>query len=131
MIEERLKNRTLAGAAPVEQAHPDDDTITAFVEARLAADESLPVVSHLISCGVCRRMTAQLVRLESELDENDSLTPVSETPGGIGSFLDRLASRLIPQVEEDAVFAYQNPETTPEPATADDSEAVKDDKSAP
>jgi len=115
MIQERLRARTLAESTDVVLGtHPDEDTICAFVEARLRTDESLPVVSHLIACGVCRRATAQLLRLESQLDANDDSTDDSsvfeERPGRLRLFLDGLASRLTPS-SEDAVFAYQNPVT--------------------
>lgn len=110
MIQERLRVRTRAESTDVAlDAHPDDDTICAFVEGLLGADESMPVVSHLIACGVCRRATAQLVRLEFQLDEDDDLG-LEESPGRLRLFLDGLASHITPS-EEDAVFAYQNPLT--------------------
>lgn len=110
LIQERLTAHAQAESNDVALgAHPDEDTICAFVEARLGAEESSPVVSHLIACGVCRRATAQLVRLESQLDENDDFA-LEESPGRQRLFLDGLASRITPS-EEDAVFAYQNPLT--------------------
>ena len=88
--------------------HPDEDTITAFVESRLRAEESSSVVSHLIACGGCRRMTAQLARLQTELDESDDASG-AEPSNRLEAFLGGLASRLAPS-EGDVVFAYQNPE---------------------
>lgn len=133
MIQERLRARTLSESTNVPlSAHPDEDTISAFVEGRLETDESSPVVSHLIACGVCRRATAQLVRLESQLDDKDDSTLVEESPGRLRSFLDGLASTMIPSSEEDAVFAYQNPVTdAKEDATAEpapDSDGKRDDE---
>ena len=110
LIQERLRARTLAESPDVSLSpHPDEDIICAFVEARLDTDESIPVISHLVACGVCRRATAQLVRLESQLDENDDFA-LEESPGRLGLFLDGLASRITPS-DENAVFAYQNPST--------------------
>lgn len=136
MIQERLRARSLADSTDVAlSAHPDEDTVSAFVEARLGADESLPVVSHLIACGVCRRATAQLVRLESQLDENDDSTVLEESPGRLRLFLDGLASSMIPSSEEDAVFAYQNPVTDAGPdatrESASDSESPGEDEEPP
>lgn len=135
MIQERLRIQTLAESTGVALgAHLDEDTMCAFVEARLGMDESLPVVSHLIVCGVCRRTTAELVRLESQLDENDDSAVFEEGPGRLRLFLDGLASRIIPSSEEDAVFAYQDPvtaavqEATTEPPS--DSETPAEDKEA-
>ena len=96
------------------QKHLDEDTVTAFVEARLEEAEYVSAVSHLVDCGECRRTTAQLVRLEFELDESNEGVPFEESSSRISSFLSGLASNLIPSTEEDAVFAYQNPESEAE-----------------
>jgi len=133
MIQERLRARTLDESTDVTRgAHPDEDTICAFVEARLSADESLPVISHLIACGVCRRATAQLARLEYQLDENDDFA-VEESSGRLRLFLDDLASRITPP-DEHVVFAYQNPITDEgQDATAEfsDSASRKEDEEPP
>ena len=133
LIQERLRARTLAESLDVTlSAHPDDDIICAFVEARLDADESIPVISHLIACGVCRRATAQLVRLESQFDENDDFA-VEESTGRLRLFLDGLASRITPS-DENAVFAYQNPSTDAgQDATTEssDSESPQEDEEPP
>ena len=55
-------------------------------------------------------MTAQLIRLESRFDPRDDST-VAEGPGRVRLFLERLAARVTPSFEEEAVFAYQNPAT--------------------
>jgi hypothetical protein len=44
--------------------HLDDDLLSAFVEGRLGDAESKPVTTHLVDCGFCRNVTAELVRLE-------------------------------------------------------------------
>ena len=133
MIQERLRARTLAESTDATpSAHPDEDIICAFVEARLGADESLPVISHLIACGVCRRATAQLVRLEDQLNESDDFAP-KESSGRLRLFFDDLASRITP-TDEHAVFAYQNPITDEgQDATAEssDSESRKEDEEPP
>jgi hypothetical protein len=106
MIHHRLK--TYAEVEALD-AHPDEDTICAFVEGRLEEAGSSQMVSHLIACGSCRHTTAQLTRLDSQINaENDS--PLREEgPGRVRLLLEGLASRLIPSSEEDVVFAYQNP----------------------
>jgi hypothetical protein len=94
------------------EAHPDEDTICAFIEGRLAEAGSLQMVSHLIACGSCRRTTAQLSRLDSQVNvAYDS--PLEEAgPGRLRLLLEGLASRVLPEPEEDVVFAYQNPPET-------------------
>ncbi len=123
LIEQRLRARSVAEAAAMN-THPDENTITAFVEARLGAEEYGPVVSHLIECGVCRHTTAQLVRLESELGETDESTSFDDQPSRLSSFINGLVSHIVPASNEDTVFAYQNPESdesteSPSPAEED------------
>lgn len=132
MIQERLRAQTLAELPDVTlSAHPDEDIIGAFVEARLGADETRPLISHLIACGVCRRATAQLVRLESQLDEKDDFA-LEESSGRLRLFLDDLASRITPSA--DAVFAYQDPATDEgqdAAAESSDSESRREDREPP
>jgi hypothetical protein len=116
MIHERLKAR-LATESPSVETHLDEDAICAFVEGRLEEAEVSPVVSHLIACTPCRHTTAQLIRLGSQFDTETELTALEESPGRMRLLLDRLASRLAPSFEEDAVFAYQEPEAESAQAT--------------
>jgi len=114
MIDQRLRNRAAdesAAAATLE--HIDEDAICAFVEGRLEEAEAAPVVSHLIVCASCRHATALLIRFESQVEAENDPTPV-ESPGRVRLLLERMAAGLT--LEEDAVFAYQNPEPdqTPE-----------------
>jgi len=106
MIHHRLK--TYAEVLTLD-AHPDEDTLCAFVEGRLEEPGSSQMVSLLIACGSCRHTTAQLSRLDSQISaENDS--PLQdEGLGRVRLLLEGLASRVIPSSEEDVVFAYQNP----------------------
>ena len=121
MIHERLKAR-LSAESPALETHLDEDAICAFVEGRLEEAESSPVVSHLIACASCRQTTTQLIRLGSEFDAENELTVLEESPGRVRVFLERLSSSLTPSFEEDAVFAYQEPEP------AQDTESVTESK---
>ena len=110
MIDHRLKS--LSEAEPLtlpSGSHLDEDTISAFVEGRLGTTESKPVLSHLTACGPCRRASAQLVRLENQIDAESPSAAVEEEPGRLRAFLSNLPS-LVPSAEEEVVFAYQNPE---------------------
>jgi hypothetical protein len=106
MIHHRLKTYTEVEAL---DAHPDEDTICAFVEGRLEEAGSSQMVSHLIACGSCRHTTAQLTRLDSQINEGNDLPLQAEGPSRMRSMLEDLTSRVIPSSEEDVVFAYQNP----------------------
>jgi hypothetical protein len=109
MIDQRLKARTSDDSAAPLGAHVDEDAICAFVEGRLDDAEASPVISHLITCSSCRHETALLIRFESRFESENDPTPV-EGPGRVRLLLERLAAGLAPSVEEDAVFAYQDPE---------------------
>jgi len=129
MIHERLKAR-LATESPSLETHLDEDAICAFVEGRLEEAESAPVISHLIACAPCRQTTAQLVRFDSQFDPENELTPLEDSPGRVRLLLDRLAARLAPPFEEDAVFAYQDPSAEPDhgsEVTAESKPETKDD----
>lgn len=106
-----------AGAYPAG-THLDEDALSAFVEGRLGEREAAPIISHLVSCNSCRRFTAELARLDSELGPDElSAAPPPEEPGRIRRLLDRLASHVLP--ESDEVFAYHAPADDFEPKTDD------------
>ena len=110
LIDRRLKTRLVAEAVVAHfDDHLDEDAISAFVEGRLEEAESSSLISHLVQCSSCRYTTAQLVRLESQFDPEIEAS-AEESPGRVRSFIESLAARITPSFEEDAVFAYQNPE---------------------
>jgi hypothetical protein len=106
MIHHRLKTYTEVEAL---DAHPDEDTVSAFLEGQLDEAGSSQMVSHLIACGSCRHTTAQLTRLDSPINAEDDSTLKDEGLGRVRLLLEGLASRVMPSSEEDVVFAYQNP----------------------
>jgi hypothetical protein len=118
MVEERLKTRSLLASEMAVDSHLDDDTISAFVEARLSEVEATPVIAHLVVCGSCRRTTAQLVRLESDEDDEPEQVMTDESPGPLRLLFEDLTAGLARPAAEDVVFAYQNPESN-----ADDQDA--------
>jgi anti-sigma factor RsiW len=112
MIHQHLLQRADIGppvVAYLASAHLDEDALSAFVEGRLSDTESAPLIQHLVACNSCRRFTAELVRLESEIGSGEVSAPVppSTEPGRIRSLLEKLAARVLP--ESDEVFAYHAP----------------------
>jgi len=107
LIHQRLNSFSNAEVVPVSDSHLDEDTIAAFVEARLGAHVSQTLVSHLVACKSCRRESAQLIRLESQI-QNVAEANLSEEPNRLSAFLESLRPSM-PVVGEDVVFAYQNP----------------------
>jgi len=106
MIHHRLKTYTEVEAL---DAHPDEDTVSAFLEGQLDEAGSSQMVSHLITCGSCRHTTAQLTRLDSQINTENDSPLTDEGLGRVRLLLEGLASRVMPSSEEDVVFAYQNP----------------------
>jgi hypothetical protein len=127
LIHERLNCPPDVAAAIHSEAHLDEDALGAFVEGRLREAESAPIVSHLLACGSCRSASARLIRLESLLTSDDEVTTPEEGPSRLRQWLDALASQVVPSSGEDAVFAYQNPDTDQE---ADDLSKPKQNDSA-
>lgn len=110
LIHERLNYPAEVEATIPSEAHLNEDALGAFVEGRLREDESAPIVSHLLACGSCRSASARLIRLESFLTTDDEVTIPEESPSRLRQFLDELAAQVVPSSDEDAVFAYQNPD---------------------
>lgn len=104
LLDVRLKARLRAAAEAAN--HPDDDVINAFVEGQLDDSESGSLVSHLIACGSCLHLTAQLIRLQPETEEVEATREAE--PGPLQRFFDRLSIGVMPPADEDVVFAYQD-----------------------
>ncbi|HEV7843283.1 MAG TPA: hypothetical protein VGO69_06270 [Pyrinomonadaceae bacterium] len=132
MIHQHLQRNAMVTPPLVTDVHLDEDALSAFVEGRLTEQESAPVIQHLVGCGFCRRATAQLIRLESEVGSTDvgASEATQDEPGRIRTLLDDLASRVLPQAEGDTVFAYHAPaeDFKPKSETAtSDSSSEKDE----
>jgi hypothetical protein len=109
IVHAHLRRASLAPTSPVG-GHLDEDALSAFVEGRLSETESAPFIKHLVSCTSCRHITAQLVRLDTELSGHEtSVTASTEEPGRIRRLLADLAERVLPSTEDNAVFAYHAP----------------------
>lgn len=124
MVHEHLRHgRASFAARSTAGAHLDEDALSAFIEGRLNELESTPVVRHLVSCASCRHITAQLIRLDTDLSASEApihMPASSEEPGRIRRLLENLASRVLPSTGDDEVMAYHAP--------ADDFEQKEEDK---
>lgn len=117
----RLIGAYLTRKASLEQpavasfGHLDEDAFNAFVEGRLSEAQAVPYVSHLVQCGFCRHITAELARLQTELGNESVSQAIPQTagspePGRIRRLLESLAARVVPSMDDNAVFAYHEPE---------------------
>jgi anti-sigma factor RsiW len=110
IIAQRLKSVAASELSnATTSSHVDEDLIAAFVEGRLTDAECQPVLSHLAACGLCRRTSAQFVQLENQIDAETSPATADEEPGRLEALLARLRS-AVPSLNEEAVFAYEEPE---------------------
>jgi hypothetical protein len=115
MIDQRLRSGPPAETVVLaSRSHLDEDLLSAFVESNISDSESSVIVSHLISCASCRDASARLIRLESLVLEDDDVTIPEQGPSRLRQFLADLAAQVVPSSGEDAVFAYQNPDTDQE-----------------
>ena len=113
MVHQHLARRgSLASTASAAAgAHLDEDALSVFIEGRLSENEAAPLIRHLVACASCRHITAQLIRLDTELSAADAPAPApqAEEPGRIRRLLADLAARVLPSSEGDVVFAYHAP----------------------
>lgn len=132
MVHLHLRRRALVAPPFAAETHLDEDALSAFTEGRLSETESAPVVRHLVACSFCRHITAQLVRLDSEVGETTqaSATPASEEPGRIRRLLDSLAERVFASQDDEAVFAYHAPAEDFEKDKPQDAEEKSDEASS-
>ncbi len=128
MIGLYLQRRALVAPPVVAGEHMDEDSLSAFIEGRLSEREAQPIISHLIGCGSCRRVTTQLIRLEEAIGDMAPVVPpvVPREPSRIRRLLDELAARVLPAADDAAVFAYHAP--AEDFATADSPETPEEER---
>ncbi len=100
--------RVRANTIESQGQHLDDDSLTAFVEGRLGETESKPVTAHLVGCGFCRNVTAELVRLEFAFAD-DTMVLKTESPTKVSEVMNGFFSRLFGSSIGE-VFAHQESE---------------------
>ncbi len=109
----RLKGNGLLAAGQ----HLDEDLLTAFVEGNLRQRESQPIVKHLIDCSFCRHITAELIKLDFALADEEAVQVAVDDgkPSRVSDVLSGLLSRIF-VTTDDAVFAHQEKEENMEKA---------------
>jgi hypothetical protein len=92
------------------ETHLDDDSLNALIEGKLSKVESQPIVNHLVGCGFCRHMTAELVKLDLAFSEElVSTTSLNSEPTKVSEVISSLFSRLFGN-QMGEVFAHQEPD---------------------
>lgn len=105
-----LQNRQTGAEVTSGQNHLDEDTLSAFVEGSLSEREAVPVLSHLVDCGVCRGISSQLARLATSFEEAPStVSNSSAQTSQLAAFWKNLTQKVFNPFE-DAVVAYKDDE---------------------
>jgi len=129
LVDVRLKARFRDEASSPAGVHTDEDTINAFVEGRLEDVQSVSVTSHLVSCAQCLHLTAQLIRFAPEAGELDAASEQAQEGGPLQRLVAGL-SGIVPSLDEDAVFAYQDPREASKEKSETDKEPDADESDA-
>ncbi len=109
LIDRYLSSRTAPKVTT--GSHLDEDSLAAFVDGNLNARESGTIVSHLVDCGYCRNVTAELVRLDLTFALADPAGNTAEPsePSRISEVLSGLFSKIFGS-SDGAVFAHHEPD---------------------
>jgi hypothetical protein len=113
---------------PVDGAHIDSDTLSAFVEGSLNEREATPVIGHLVRCSFCRHISADLIRLEFEFaDAPVTAAPADAPAGKIAEFINGMFGRIF-GTADGAVFAHQDEDEKTDDENAADNADEPDPK---
>lgn len=112
LLDRYLQLRSANNGFETEQAHLDEDSLSAFVEGNISEREVQPVVSHLVDCSFCRHVTAELVRLDFAFAEEEIPSVAAESqPTKVSEVLNGILSRIF-GTSDNAVFAHHEEEET-------------------
>ena len=116
---------------PEATAHPDADTLTAYVEKSLSATERQAVIAHLSACGPCREV---VVLSQSELPELATQTVLTPAPVSPWRRLLRPAFGLAASVAAMAIIAVlvlQLPQKSAQQSASSSSKETQQAKANP
>ncbi len=114
LIDRYLRSQVSNDDLTSRQRHLDEDSLAAFTEGNLSEREAQPIISHLVNCSYCRRVTTELVRLDLAFAEEEIQTlAVENQPSKISEVLSGLLSRIF-GTNDGAVFAHQEKEESGE-----------------
>ena len=114
LLDRFLKVRSVENVAVASQDHLDEDTLSAFVEGNLKEREAKPIVSHLVDCSFCKKITTELVRLDLAFESAPQREAAPETqPTKIADVLGGILNRIFGS-NDGAVFAHHEKEENKE-----------------
>jgi hypothetical protein len=108
-------------------AHLDEDSLSAFVEGRLARRESSMILRHLADCSFCLHVTGELAKLEMAFSgEPVTASAPAAEPTKISDVLSGLLSRIFGTQSDGAVFAHHESEENQETEKTEKEEDQKE-----
>jgi hypothetical protein len=121
-----LQSRQGGAGVDLGGQHLDEDALSAFVEGTLSEREAVPVITHLVDCGACRGISAQLARLASDFEDVPvAVQNEAKQPGQLAAFWNTLTQKVFNPFD-DSVLAYKDDEKE-EAKEKDADEENKDD----
>lgn len=128
LLEAYLVRRSLNRTSTSSYPHLDEDALTAFTEGNVGPREADGMVTHLSDCSFCRHKTAELVRLDLELADQDPapLAVNEREPSRVSDVVSGILAKLF-GVGEAAVFAHQEEKDEDKP---EDTSSGKDEKNS-
>ena len=119
LLDRYLRLQNPGNNPALQSQHLDEDSLSAFTEGHLSQREAKPVISHLVNCSFCRRVTSELVRLDLALaGDGVQIAAVENQPSKISEVLNNLLSRIF-GTSDDAVFAHEEKKEDLENETED------------
>lgn len=111
LLDRYLRLRVSSNVLSSEEQHLDEDLVTAFVEGNLQEREAQPIVKHLVDCSFCRHVTAELVKLDFALADEEVMQVAvdDKKPSRVSEVLNGLLSRIF-GTTDGAVFAHHEKE---------------------
>jgi hypothetical protein len=113
LLDSFLRVRADKAQTQAQTQHLDDDLLSSFVEGRLNEFELKPVTTHLVDCGFCRNVTAELVRLDVDLDNNPAIA-LAESPTKVSEVMNGFFAKLFGSSIGE-VFAHQESDEEKKP----------------
>lgn len=122
LISNFLRSQVSSNALSTDGQHLDEDSLSAFVEGNLGKREATPIVNHLVDCGFCLNVTAELVKLDSAFaDESQEVIAAVESPSKISQVLNGILAKIF-GTNDGVVFAHQEQDESEDETRENDSD---------
>ena len=127
-----LQQKPESNSITSTESHLDDDSAAAFIEGNLSQRETKFVLKHLVNCKLCRSITASLMQLAINFENDVELTSVASSQNENWSKLWNSLTEKVFQFSDDAIFALGEDKEPANRQTADEeNQSEKTQKNLP